>query len=220
MQHSFWHQRWQTNQIGFHLAEVNPHLVNHVTQLLSPKCNAQERPRIFLPLCGKTMDIPWLITQGFDVVGVELSAIAVDALFEQMKLVPTLTKSPIFTIYSSAHITIFQGDFFALTPSLLGQVDAIYDRAALVALPEAMRRDYAEHLITISNCARQLLICFEYDQSKVPGPPFCVNKQEIHQLYAMRYHIETLACFPVNGGLKGQCEANELVWKLTPMSDT
>lgn len=216
MHHDFWHQRWQSNQIGFHLPNVNPLLVTHLPQLAIPQIHGV-KPRLLLPLCGKTMDIAWCISQGFDVVGIELSAIAVEALFEQLKLVPTLKNTIDYKIYSSNNITIFQGDFFAISASMIGKVDAVYDRAALVALPHEMRHDYANHLITISACAPQLLISFEYDQSCLSGPPFCVSNEEIDSLYASVYRPETLGRYPVEGGLKGQCEAMEVVWKLTPL---
>lgn len=211
MHHDFWHNKWQMNEIGFHLPEANPLLLDHFPALkLSPGA------RIFLPLCGKTLDIHWLLAQGFRVVGAELSTIAVEALFENLKLTPTLTKVGEMTRYSAANIDIFNGDFFALTADMLCAVDAVYDRAALVALPAEVRPLYAEHLVAITQLAPQLLVCFDYDQTRYAGPPFCVNAQEVSTYYRPLYHPTLLASVEVAGGLKGKCAAHEQVWLLTP----
>ncbi|MEZ5583009.1 MAG: hypothetical protein R3F37_09810 [Candidatus Competibacteraceae bacterium] len=39
--------------------------------------------------------------------------------------------------------------FFALTETDVENVAGVYDRAALIALPPAMRQDYVEHLLGI-----------------------------------------------------------------------
>jgi thiopurine S-methyltransferase len=211
MYHDFWHNKWQKNEIGFHLPEANPLLLGHFPALkLSPGA------RIFLPLCGKTLDIHWLLAQGFRVVGAELSTIAVVALFDDLKLTPTLAKVGKLTRYSAANIDIFNGDFFALTTDMLGAVDAVYDRAALVALPAETRPRYAAHLAAITHTTPQLLVCFDYDPTQYNGPPFCVNAQEVSTYYRPLYHPNLLASIKVAGGLKGKCTAHEQVWLLTP----
>ena len=86
MHHDFWHQRWQTNQIGFHLPDANPLMVKHFLNLGLPS-----GARVFLPLCGKTEDIPWLLSQGYKVAGAELSQIAIEELFKRLQLKPVVT---------------------------------------------------------------------------------------------------------------------------------
>ncbi len=93
-------------------------------------------------------------------------------------------------------------------------MDSIYDRAALVALPEEMRKEYTTHLMKITKNAPQLLIVFEYDQDAVAGPPFSITEEEIHQHYADDYSIEMLESIDMPGGLKGQVRAMENVWSL------
>jgi len=67
MDAAFWHEKWQNKQIGFHLDDVNPLLVTHFDAL-----GLQAGQTVFLPLCGKTLDIAWLLGNGFQVRGVEL----------------------------------------------------------------------------------------------------------------------------------------------------
>lgn len=209
MQHDFWHQRWQTNQIGFHLPEANPLLIKHFSTL-----QLQQHSRVFLPLCGKTMDIHWLLSQGFRVVGAELSQIAIDELFINLQITPTITVIDDIQHYSAPNIDMFVGDILRLTSSMLGKVDAIYDRAALVALPEDMRQQYTAHLMTLTLTSPQLLICFEYDQSIHPGPPFSVQANEVKQLYAHAYELKLLESVEMIDGLKGKYPAVEQVWLL------
>jgi thiopurine S-methyltransferase len=107
------------------------------------------------------------------------------------------------------------GDFFKLTSQLLGKVDVIYDRAALVALPESMRKEYSKHLIKITNGSPQLLIVYDYDQSLLDGPPFSVVPDEIQSHYSKSYLINKLDEVQIEGGLKKKCKASETVWMLT-----
>jgi thiopurine S-methyltransferase len=208
---SFWHQRWENKEIGFHLPDANPLLVKHFSKLqLKPGA------RVFLPLCGKTLDIAWLLAQGCRIAGAELSLIAIEALFKNLNLTPSIKTLGEVTHFSAANIDMFVGDIFKLTPAMLGTVDAVYDRAALVALPDEMRKRYTAHLLTLSNQAPQLLICFEYDQTLHAGPPFSISAQEIKQHYQASYSITLLASEPLAGGLKGQCPATEHVWWLKP----
>jgi len=222
MEHDFWHNRWQNKQIGFHLPEANPLLVKHFSALdLTPKtpqktCAFQQAsPRVFLPLCGKTLDIAWLLAQGYRVAGAELSPIAIDALFAELGVTPHITQAGDLTLHQAEHLDVFVGDIFKLDATLLGNIDAVYDRAALVALPADMRKAYAAHILAISRLAPQLLVCFEYDQTQHAGPPFCVPADELHQHYANSHNLTRLATEKLEGGLKGVCPANEQVWLLS-----
>lgn len=211
MEHDFWHQKWERNQIGFHLAEVNPLLVKHFSRL-----SLQKQRRVFLPLCGKTLDIAWLLTQGYQMVGAELSELAIQALFEQLNLKPKVIQLEGLKLYQAEAIDIFAGDIFALDSAELGHVDAIYDRAAFVALPDEMRIRYSQYLRQVTHSAPQLLITFEYDQTLHAGPPFSINEHMVRQHYADFYNIQLLASEAMPEGLKGQYPATEQVWLLKP----
>jgi len=209
MEKAFWLNKWQSNEIGFHNPEAHGLLVKYFRRLeLAPGS------RVFVPLCGKTLDIGWLLEQGCSVCGAELSEDAVIQLFEQLAIEPEVEEAGALRRYSGPGIDIFVGDIFQLAGESLGPVDAIYDRAALVALPEGMRTQYAQHLIAITGGAAQLLITFDYDQSQMPGPPFCVNSDEVNALYSADYTLRLLDAVDVPGGLKGKCTANEVIWVL------
>lgn len=209
MEKSFWLEKWQKNEIGFHNAEAHPLLVEHFYRLA-----LEQGDRLFLPLCGKTLDISWLLEKGYQVAGAELSEMAIVHLFEQLQIAPKIEQFGELTRYSADGIDIFVGDIFQLTADILGPVDAIYDRAALVALPETMRQQYTQHLTAVSESAPQLLITFEYDQSLMPGPPFCVSDREVSRHYDAFYQCTVVDEVPVKGGLKGKCPADEKVWIL------
>ena len=213
MQHDFWHQKWEKDEIGFHLPEANPLLVRHFSIL-----NLKQGARVFLPLCGKTLDITWLLAQGYRVAGAELSAIAIEDLFHSLSLTPTITKLGSITHYCATNIDMFVGDIFKVTPAMLGKVDAVYDRAALVALPEDMRKQYSKHLMALTNKAPQCLICFEYDQTIHTGPPFSICADEVKQHYQSTYDLALLASEGMPNGLKGQYPATEHIWWLKPLN--
>lgn len=209
MEASFWHQKWQRGEIGFHRDEANPHLVTHLSQL-----NLGEGSRVFLPLCGKTRDIAYLLSCGYQVLGIELSELAIRELFEELSLTPQITQLDHFSCYRADGIKIFVGDFFKLTAELAGEIAAIYDRAALVALPSHMRRDYSAHLIKLSQHAPQLLVTYEYQQELIDGPPFSISEQEVAQHYADVYSVQLLERVAVEGGMKGKVPSSEAVYCL------
>lgn len=208
MQTGFWHQKWEKGEIGFHEAEANALMRENIRQL-----ELHEGSRIFLPLCGKTRDIQWLLDQGYCIAGAELSEMAIKELFANLKLIPTIEKHDSLIHYHAENIDIFVGDIFHLSQVQLGKVDAIYDRAALVALPDTMRKQYTEHLLAISDNAAQLVITFEYDQTQMQGPPFSIGIPLIEEYYQRQYNIELLASKP-SGGLKTQ--STEMAWLLKP----
>lgn len=209
MDASFWHAKWEKSEIGFHQDDFNPLLLDHLGALSLAPGN-----RVFVPLCGKTRDILWLLQSGYRVVGAELSRLAVEQLFAEMELVPAVTEAGPLTRFYAEDIDIYVGDIFELGAALLGQVDAVYDRAALVALPAAMRQRYADHLRAITGRARQLLIAYDYDQSLQNGPPFAVGADEVRSLYGQYFQPTRLASVEVAGGLRGKCPATEHVWLL------
>lgn len=181
MEPNFWHQRWENNKIGFHLGQVNPYLVQYW-----PDLGLHAGSRIFVPLCGKSLDMLWLAEQGHDVIGVEISPIAVRAFFEDNQLNPEVTQQGAFEIWSVDQITILLGDYFELSPAQLGEVEAVYDRASLVALPQEMRPDYVDHLNALCPSVPRLLITLDYDQACMGGPPFAVSNEEVQELYQDR----------------------------------
>lgn len=205
----FWHQRWEKSDIAFHESEANPLLVKYFKALSLVKGS-----RVFLPLCGKTLDIPWLLSNGYRVAGVELSKIAIEQLFTELGVEPKISGVGEVDHYSAKNIDIFVGDIFDLSSKMIGLVDAIYDRAALVALPEEMRTRYTAHLTEITDKAPQLLLCYEYDQSLMEGPPFSISTEEVNQRYRNSYDLTLIASTNVPGGLKGKCAAKENVWLL------
>jgi thiopurine S-methyltransferase len=179
MEPEFWHQRWESNQIAFHEGQVNAYLARHYADLkLAPG------QTVFVPLCGKSVDLRWLADRGAHVLGVELSPIAVESFFGEQGLTPRTHKDGAFTVWESGPIRLLCGDFFALTPADLTGVQAVYDRAALIALPPERRVEYVEHLDRlVPGTRRTLLVTLEYPQEQMQGPPFSVSEHEVHTLF-------------------------------------
>ena len=213
MDADFWHQKWAAGETAFHKSEANPLLTGNFDKL-----NMAEGCRIFLPLCGKTHDLAWLLGRGYRVVGVELSELAINELFNELCVVPEIVKAGEVAHYSAKNIDIFVGDFFHVSADLLGAVDAIYDRAALVALPAAMRKEYISHLTAITDSAPQLLITYVYDQQLIDGPPFSVSDAEVRQHYSAVYKLKPVERESIEKGLKGKVDSTETVWLLEKLT--
>lgn len=189
MKNEFWLERWERGEIGFHQDEINPYLCQYWQDLHPP-----HKGEVFVPLCGKSRDMLWLRGQGHRVLGVELSAIAVQAFFRENGLTPHPVTAGKFECYEADGIRILCGDFFDLRRDDLAQVSAVYDRASLIALPQEMRERYARHLVNILPPATQiLLITFDYPQPEMPGPPFAVSAGEVEALYLGHADVRLLA---------------------------
>lgn len=204
----FWHQKWKKNQIAFHANEVNPLLVKHESIL-----KLKETNRVFVPLCGKTLDIMWFLSKGYHVVGVELVEKAIQQLFEELKEKPEISEVGSLKRFYLPNLEIFVGDIFNVSSVELGKVEAVYDRAAFVALPKDMRSNYVFHVAGITKHAPKLLITYEYNQELMDGPPFSFSKKDIYSYYEQVYKIEHLDTQDVIGGLKNH-PAKEHVWLL------
>jgi thiopurine S-methyltransferase len=175
---SYWQQRWVDGKIGFHEGAPNRWLAEHASRL-----GDGARRRVLVPLCGKTVDLAYLASRGFEVVGVELALSAAEAFFAEAGLTPQRVEPDGFVRLSAASIEIVVGDFFALTPAIVGTFDAYYDRAAVVALPAALRERYAATLRTLlAPVARGLLVTYEHDV-KDGEPPFSVPEAEVARLF-------------------------------------
>ena len=211
MEHDFWHNKWASGQIGFHQAEYNAFLVRHFESL---KLTIGDT--VFVPLCGKTRDIHWLLNQGHKVIGCELNEDAVKALFNDLNLEPEVTRIDGLQRYCADSLTVWVGDFFRLKAHHLHRVDAVYDRAAVVALPPDMRVRYTEHLLKMTFNAPQLLITYCYDQTIVSGPPFSVPDAEVEQHYSGVFTLQRLESESEPLGMKGKADCTESCWVLTP----
>jgi thiopurine S-methyltransferase len=188
MDRDFWHQRWKEGRIGFHQESVTPLLEKHWPAMSIPR-----KARVFVPLCGKSLDLAWLAAQGHDILGIELSPIAVEQFFDEHQLTPTVSTSRYGRHHRAGGIELICGDAFDLDEQVLAGCAAFYDRAALIALPEDLRLRYAQRLYPrLPPVCCGLLIGLEYPAREMSGPPFPVNPREVRALYGRDWSIDVL----------------------------
>ena len=193
MNPDFWHQRWHDNQIGFHQAAPTPLLLKHW-----PSLDVPAGAKVFVPLAGKSLDMPWFAAQGHRVLGVELSELAVAQFFAENGLRPEIRDTHYGRHYEAGGIELSLGDAFGLDADLLRDCDAVFDRAALIALPPELRRRYANELYAkLPAGCRGLLITLEYPQAERDGPPFSVPGNEVRALYGRDWDIDLLERRPI-----------------------
>jgi thiopurine S-methyltransferase len=186
LHHDFWHERWQTGQIGFHQSAVHPFLARWW-----PTLGVRANARVYVPLCGKSLDMVWLAGRGHTVIGSELSPIAIRDFFAGQGLAPAHSQQHGFIRHTSGPYTILEGDALALSTGVTGPIEAIYDRAALVALPPEMRTAYAASLARLTPPGvHALLVAFEYPQQMKGGPPFSVEAREIRELFEPAFTVQ------------------------------
>jgi thiopurine S-methyltransferase len=188
MAKDFWQERWDTGQIGFHRAEPNDFLVRYIGRLTGGAA-----ARIFVPLAGKSVDVTWLAERDHRVVACELVERAVEDYFHERHVVPHVHVQGRFTVHEHDEVRYLCGDIFDVKPLDTGPVDAIFDRAALVALPPQLQVAYVETLLDLlPRGGRILLVTFAYDQSRIEGPPWSIDDARVHALYDARTHVEKL----------------------------
>src|SRR5690554_6891702 len=183
MEPDFWHQRWRDDRIGFHMEKPLPLLRKHWPSLALPAGS-----RVFVPLSGKSVDMAWLAERGHQVLGVELSVLAVRQFFQERGLEPALRESRYGTHFTAGPYELVCGDAFALDAEALAGCAAVYDRAALIALPPDLRRRYAETVWqALPPGCTGLLVTLEYPQDQKDGPPFSVEEAEVRELLGPRW---------------------------------
>lgn len=183
MDTEFWLQRWREGRTGWHRNAVMPLLERHWPTLQLPRGS-----RVLVPLCGKSLDMLWLSAQGHDVLGVELSPVAVEAFLRENQLYARSRAKADGTWFKVTNppggsIDIINGDVFAVDAATFGDCNAFYDRAAMIALPAPMREHLARDVYArLPSGSRGLLIVLDYPQHEMEGPPFSVDGAEVHRL--------------------------------------
>lgn len=216
MEKEFWLERWEKEQIGFHEQEANPFLTEYWHEL-----HLQSDSKVFVPLCGKNVDMQWLRSQGHPVIGVELSEKAAQDFFKENSYAATAAIDNKFISYIANDIEIKSGDFFDLSKTDVATAKAVYDRASMVALPPEMRQRYVQHMAKILPSKTQiLLITFDYPPAEMQGPPFAVSPANVEAIYRDYSEIRQLAetdVLPQNPRFKnkGLTRLHESVFLLT-----
>lgn len=198
MEKDFWLSKWEMNQIGFHQDEYNPNLMEYLPHYLT---DHHSKPNVLVPLCGKTKDIIYLANHAQKIIGVELAEKACHDFFIENALqfdVQEINEN--VKVYRSLNIELYCGDIFNIDENVFKDIDLIYDRASLVALPQEMRTKlYQLYKKLLKNDTRLYAITFEYDQSQMQGPPFSISTNEFEEEFK-NFHLKHLSSSKTNFG--------------------
>ena len=194
MDPQFWKERWQRDEIGFHRPSTNDRLLEYWPQL-----NIAKDAQVFVPLCGKSLDMVWLAGQGHKVLGVEVSELAVDDFFVNCGLTPTCEDRGPHKIKRAGPYELWCGDYFTVPEVATRNVAAVYDRAAVIAMPPELQQAYADRLAQLTPSGTPvLLISLDYDRSQMEGPPFAIPSSEIKRLFERDFDV---TCLETRDGL-------------------
>lgn len=187
---NYWINRWNQGAIGWHQAEPEPGMTSFFSGL--------GKSRVLVPLCGKSKDLLWFLEKGHEVIGIELSPLACESFFKENNIPVKRSKTNHGFLFEGPHITLLNQDIFSTKPEQLGKIDAIYDRAALIALPPEVRAKYASHLVSLllDTTDKSLQFCqiiLERIPGDLEGPPFSISEEELHKLYGKNFSIQVIS---------------------------
>jgi len=186
-----WLHFWEKNETNWHSDTITQELVEYFELF-----ELELGDKVFVPLCGKSLDMIYIVNQGFSVVGIEISEVGIRQFFKENDLKYTVTKVDDFDLYSSENLEIYCGDFFLLTSKHLNNIKAVLDRKSLIALEPDLRQKYVKHLNDIISLGvRILLVTLHYPQHQMSGPPFSVDKSEVESLFSMTFETRELKSF-------------------------
>jgi thiopurine S-methyltransferase len=188
MEPTFWLERWQRADIGFHQPAAHDFLDRHWPSLGAPKGSA-----VLVPLCGKSKDMVWLAEHGHTVIGTELAQTAVDQFFAERSRTPAAIVEGGYTVNRAGPYELWCGDHLALDPSVTRRIGGVFDRAALVAMPRVMQEPYAAKLAALTpSGVPVLLVTLDYDPSQMDGPPFPISPDRVHELFGRDFRVSLL----------------------------
>jgi thiopurine S-methyltransferase len=180
MDAEYWKKRWAEGQTSFHKEEPHPALLTH-----EPRLTGGTPSRVLVPLCGKSVDLRWLAARGHSVVGVDLARVALEAFFHESGVTPTPVDLGGHPALTAGTITLVEADLFELDPGALGPFDAVWDRAAIIALPPDLSRPYAQQVRAMMKPgARALVVALEYEPTAMNGPPFAITREAVQSAWA------------------------------------
>lgn len=184
-----WLEKWKKKETKFDQMQVNPYLIKYEKIFES-----LEGKKIFIPLCGKSIDILWFLTHGAEVIGVEFSEVAIETFLSENNLIYKKVDKHPFIFYHADSLKFICGDLFQLEKNDVGEFDWIYDRASLIALDDMARVQYANKIFQLSsNQSKMFLITLSYGTTTLEPPPYSVTDEEVYSLFSKNFQIATLS---------------------------
>ena len=186
-----WERRWEEGTTSWHREKVSDVLSKYLKDLTENETGVS----ILVTWCGKSVDLPWLCQEGYNVVGVELSVIAAKQMFEENGIPYTVTRKGEFVVYqaSDRKLKIFSGNFYKFSPEIAGTFEAVWDNNAFGAAEPEDRDAYQEVLLSLLKPnGRVLLTCFEYGDQQRMQAPFSIPPAQLKDVFQDNFDVQFL----------------------------
>jgi len=188
---NYWEKKWEDGLTSWHRNEVDRRLMKYLGELTSTRSGV----RVLVTWCGKSVDIPWLCKEGYEVVGVELSEIAVKQMFDESNIPYTVNRQDSFLVYQGTdrRIAVYVGNYYELTPAIVGVFEAIWDHHALGASEPKDRLAYKQVLVSLLRPHGKILLShFEYGNQIRNQAPYSISQEMIKDLFEDKFDIKYL----------------------------
>lgn len=186
-----WKEKWKEGMARWHKSEVRKTLRKYLNDLTQEEPNVS----ILVPWCGKSLDIPWLCSEGYDVVGIELSEIAAQQLFQENNIPYSVSKEGEFVIYQAQDrkLKIITGSYYKVTPEIAGKFEAVWDVNAFGAAMPDNRQKYISVLMSLLKPkGRVLLSSWEYGEVPRDRAPFSLPCALVKELFQKKFEVTFL----------------------------
>jgi len=170
---NFWEGRYQEGTARWDLGQPAPPLVSLLESADAPS------PGKMLALgIGRGHDALLFAAHGFEVTGVDFapSAIAATAEAANQRNLP---------------INLLASDMFALPPEYTGQFDYVMEHTCFCAIAPARRSEYVQVVRSLLRPGGEFIGLF-WAHDMPGGPPYGSTPEEIRQLFAADFAVESL----------------------------
>ncbi|CAL8110762.1 unnamed protein product [Orchesella dallaii] len=200
----YWENRYKKRNFEWHIEEVHPQLLKYLSKLTQLETEetveGSKAKKFFVPLCGKTKDIPFLLKLGFEVFAVEAIDSVVQELINENNLELTFDEKRSIYHDKDEQLKIYCGDLFKCPIEEYGPFDCIWDRASFIALDYSFRPSYIDMMKRSVGYGsengvhnfRYLLQSVTYDKSNFAGPPRCVDAADIKEFFGLWADVTVL----------------------------
>eukprot|EP00741_Cyanophora_paradoxa_P019668 tig00021137_g18986.t1 len=167
-----WDEAWRKKQTGWDAGRPAPALARLLSEASSGALPPLPRGRALVPGCGSGYDALALAREGYQALGVDISATAVSVANE---LADKEAGADAASTAWRSRVRFVEASFFDLGESPRDKFDLVYDYTFLCALPPELRQKWAEKMASLVAPGGELVTLIFPIGTHTTGPPYAMS---------------------------------------------